>query len=70
VQIKKSDDLDNACAKNGFLEAILGQAVAMQIILMRRSPARGRQAEGLTAAAAGEAAWFGGLLGLLGFAPL
>jgi hypothetical protein len=32
VQIKKSDDLDNACAKSRFLEALLAQAVAMQII--------------------------------------
>ena len=32
VQIKKSDDLDNACAKSRVLEALLAQAVAMQII--------------------------------------
>jgi hypothetical protein len=32
MQIKKSDDLDNACAKSLGLEAILAQAVAMQII--------------------------------------
>jgi hypothetical protein len=32
AQIKKSDDLDNACAKSLGLEAILAQAVAMQII--------------------------------------
>ena len=32
AQIKKSDDLDNACAKSRVLEALLAQAVAMQII--------------------------------------
>jgi hypothetical protein len=32
AQIKKSDDLDNACAKILVLEALLAQAVAMQII--------------------------------------
>jgi hypothetical protein len=32
AQIKKSDDLDNACAKSLVLEALLAQAVAMQII--------------------------------------
>jgi len=32
VQIRKSDDLDNACAKSRVLEALLAQAVAMQII--------------------------------------
>jgi hypothetical protein len=32
VQIKKSADLDNACAKSQILEALLVQAVAMQII--------------------------------------
>jgi hypothetical protein len=32
AQIKKSDDLDNARAKSRMLEALLAQAVAMQII--------------------------------------
>jgi hypothetical protein len=32
MQIKKSDDLDNACAKRRILEALLAQAVALQII--------------------------------------
>jgi site-specific recombinase XerD len=32
AQIKKSDDLDNACAKSLGFEALLAQAVAMQII--------------------------------------
>jgi hypothetical protein len=32
AQIKKSDDLDNACAKSQGLKALLAQAVAMQII--------------------------------------
>jgi hypothetical protein len=32
AQTKKSDDLDNACAKSRVLEALLAQAVAMQII--------------------------------------
>jgi hypothetical protein len=32
VQIKKSDDLDNICAKSQVLEALWAQAVAMQII--------------------------------------
>jgi hypothetical protein len=32
AHIKKSDDLDNACAKSLVLEALLAQAVAMQII--------------------------------------
>jgi hypothetical protein len=32
AQIKKFDDLDNACAKNLGFEALLAQAVAMQII--------------------------------------
>jgi hypothetical protein len=32
AQIKKSDDLGNACAKSLVLEALLAQAVAMQII--------------------------------------
>jgi hypothetical protein len=32
VQIRKSDDLDNACAKNRLLDVLLAQADAMQII--------------------------------------
>jgi hypothetical protein len=32
VEIKKTYDLDNAWAKSRFLEALLAQAVAMQII--------------------------------------
>jgi hypothetical protein len=32
VQIKKSDDLDNACAKSQVLQVLLAQALAMQII--------------------------------------
>jgi hypothetical protein len=33
AQIKKSDDLDNACTKSLVLEVLMAQAVAMQIIL-------------------------------------
>jgi hypothetical protein len=44
AQIKKSDDLDNACAKSRVLEALLAQAVAMQII-STLGIRRGRQRE-------------------------
>jgi hypothetical protein len=42
VQIKKSDDLDNACAKSRVLEALLAQAAAMQIILTLQLTCTGR----------------------------
>jgi hypothetical protein len=32
MQIRKSDDLDNACAKSLVLQILLAQAFAMQII--------------------------------------
>jgi hypothetical protein len=32
MQIIKSDDLDNACAKSLILETLFAQSVAMQIV--------------------------------------
>jgi hypothetical protein len=34
VQIRKSDDMDNACAKSLVLQVLLAQSFAMQIISM------------------------------------
>src|SRR5215813_9200089 len=57
MPIRKSDDLRNDCAKfKGFWPNRL-QCKSYQCGAHLRG---GRRAEGLTAAAAGEAAWFGG----------